>query len=75
MSYPHNSSLYLEVMVHKTRIRRVLIDGGANLSICTLNFIHALGYPEEEMYSSNKSTRKAYDQEERSSKGSVILPI
>jgi hypothetical protein len=43
ITHPHNSSLYLEVMIHRHRVRHVLIDGGVGLNICTLKLVHALG--------------------------------
>lgn len=40
----HNGPLHLEVLIHRRKVRRVLIDGGAGLNICTLSLIKALGY-------------------------------
>lgn len=39
----HNDPLHLEVFVHKHKIKRVLIDGGASLNICISNLVKALG--------------------------------
>ncbi|GLJ22222.1 hypothetical protein SUGI_0417710 [Cryptomeria japonica] len=72
---PHNAPLHIEAFLHKHRIKRVLIDGGVGLNICTLSTIKQLGYSEKAMNSTNKITIKAYDDEERSSKGTVTLPL
>lgn len=53
----------------------MLIDGGAGLNICTLKLICALGFSEESIDPRKKITIKAYDDEERSSKGIVMLAI
>lgn len=75
MSHPHNTPLHIEVIIYKHRVKRVLIDGGAGLNICTLKLIHALGFLEESIDPRKKITIKAYDDEERSSKGTMMLPI
>ena len=75
LTHPHNSALHIEVLIHKHRVKRVLIDGGAGLNICTLKLIRALGYSDEAIDTRRKITIKAYDEEERSSKGLIILPI
>ena len=75
ITHPHNSLLYLEVMIHRHKVRRVLIDGGASLNICTLKLIHALGLSENSIDPRRKITIKAYDDEERTSKGLIMLPI
>ncbi|GLJ04701.1 hypothetical protein SUGI_0001540 [Cryptomeria japonica] len=75
MSQPHNAPLHIEAFLHKHRIKRVLIDGGAGLNICTLSIIKQLGYSDKAMNSTNKITIKAYDDEECSSKGTVTLPL
>lgn len=71
----HNDALHLEAYIHKKRIRRVLIDGGAGLNICTLKLVKALGYFELHIDSSKRINIKAYDDEERPSKGIVALPV
>jgi hypothetical protein len=63
MTHPHNSSLYLEVMIHKHQIRHVLIDGGFGLNICTLKLVHALGLLDDSIDPRRKITIKAYDDE------------
>ncbi|GLJ42550.1 hypothetical protein SUGI_0882160 [Cryptomeria japonica] len=75
LSQPHNAPLHIEAFLHKHRIKRVLIDGGAGLNICTLNTIIQLGYSEKAVNATNKITIKAYDDEEHSSKGTVALPL
>lgn len=40
----YNEPIHLELFVHKKKIRRVLIDGGVGLNICTVNLIKVLGY-------------------------------
>jgi hypothetical protein len=62
-------------MIHQHRVRCVLIDGGAGLNICTLKLIHALGLSENFIDPWRKITIKAYDDEERTSKGLIMLPI
>lgn len=75
ISQPHNAPLHIEAFIHKHRIKRVLIDGGAGLNICTLSTIRQLGYSDKAVNSTNQITIKAYDDEEHSSKGTVILPL
>lgn len=52
-----------------------MIDGGVGLNICTLKLIRALGFSEESIDPHKKITIKAYDDEERSSKGTMVLSI
>lgn len=40
----HNDPLYLEVYVHKHKIRRVLVDDEVILNICTLKLVQTLGF-------------------------------
>lgn len=75
LSHPHNTPLHIEVLVYKHRVKRLLIDGRAGLNICTLKLIRALGFSEKSIDPCKKITIKAYDDEERSSKGTVMLPI
>lgn len=75
ITHPHNSLLYLEVMIHRHKVGCVLIDGGAGLNIYTLKLIHALGLSENSIDPRRKITIKAYDDEERTSKGLIMLPI
>ena len=73
--HPQNSLLHIEVFIHKNRVKRALVDGGVGLKIYTLNLVWALGYVEDVVDPKKKITIKYYDDEERSSKGMVILPI
>ncbi|GLJ30963.1 hypothetical protein SUGI_0618000 [Cryptomeria japonica] len=75
LQHPHNAPLHIEILIHKTRVKHVLIDSGAGLNICSLSLVRALGYSEDVVDVRKKITTKAYDEEERSSKGIVILPI
>ena len=52
-----------------------MVDGEAGLNICTFNLVKALGYTKDVVDPRKKITIKAYDDEERSSKGMVIIPI
>lgn len=75
MNHPHNAPLHIGVLIHKHRVKCVLIDGEAGLNICTLTLIHALGFLENAIDAKRKITIKDYDDEERSSLGIVVLPI
>lgn len=75
LSNPHNVALHIEVLIHKNCVKHVLIDGGAVLNICNLKLIHALGYSDNTIDARRKITIKEYDEEERSSKGLIVLPI
>ena len=39
LSHLHNLALHIEVMIHKTHVRHVLIDGGTGLNICSLRLL------------------------------------
>jgi len=39
----HNDALHIEVRIHKHIIKRVLIDGGSSLNLCTLKLLKHLG--------------------------------
>ena len=71
----HNDPLHLEVFVYNAKVRRVLIDGGARLNICTLKVVKGLGYSEEDVDSSQRIIIKAYDDGEYFSKGVIILLV
>lgn len=73
--HPHNSALHIEVLIHKHYVKHVLIDGGATLNICTLKLVCALGYSKNTIDPRRKIIIKAYDHEERSSQGLIVLPI
>ena len=44
LSHPHNLALHIEVMIHKTCVRHMLIDGGVGLNIYSLSLLKTLGY-------------------------------
>lgn len=71
----HNDPLQLEAFIDRKKVRRVLIDGGAGLNICTLHLIKALGYSEYYIDSTKRINIKAYDDEECPSKGMVTLLV
>ena len=75
INHPHNAALHIEVLIHKHHVKRVLIDGGTGLNICTLKLVYTLGYLENVIDPRRKITIKAYDDEERSSQGLIVLPI
>jgi hypothetical protein len=47
LSHPHIAALHIKVQIQKNHVKRVLIDGGAELSICTLKLIQALCFFEQ----------------------------
>lgn len=62
-------------MIHKHKVKHVLIDGGTRLNIYTYHLLTQLGFFENVIDLGKKITIKAYDEEERTSKGLVSLPI
>ena len=75
LSHPYNQTLHIEVLIQNRRVKRVLIDGGASLNICSYSLITQLGFSEMAIDPRKKITIKAYDEQERSSKGTIVLPI
>ena len=75
LSHPNNLSLHIKVMIHKTHVRHVLIDGGVGLNICSLSHLKMLGYSEKIIDTRRKIIIKAYDEVDRLSKGLAILPV
>lgn len=75
LNHPHNQPLHIEAMIHKHKVKHVLIDGGAGLNICTYSLLTQLGLSENVIDPCKKITIKSYDEEERTSKGLVSLPI
>lgn len=71
----HNDPIHLELFIHKAKVKRVLIDGGAGLNICTLKVIKGLGYSKEDEDPSCRIMIKFYDDGEGFSKGVIILPF
>lgn len=47
LQHPHNAPLQIEIPIHKMHVKRVLIDYGAGLNICSLSLVCALGYSED----------------------------
>ena len=72
---PQKSPLHIKVFIHRNRLKRALVDGGESLNIFTLNLVKAVGYTKDVVNPRKKINIKANDDEERSSKGMVILPI
>ena len=71
----HNVPLYLEVFIHKAKVRCVLIDGGGRLNIYTLNVVKGLGYSEEDVDPSHRIIINTYDDGEHFSKGVITLLV
>ena len=71
----HNLALHIEVMIHRTHVRRVLIEWGVGLNICSLSLLKTLGYSEQVIDTRRKVSIKSYDEAKRNSKGLVILPV
>jgi len=63
VSQPHNTPLHIVVFIHRHCIKRVLIDGGASLNICTLKLVLTSGFFEATVDPRKKITIKAYDEE------------
>lgn len=61
----HNHALHLEVLVHKNKFKRVLVDGGEGLNICSLKLIKNLGISEDSIEKGKGITIRAYDDQER----------
>ena len=75
LSHPYNQTLHIEVLIQNRRVKRVLIDGGVGLNICSYNLITQLGFSEMAIDPQKKITIKAYDEQEISSKATIVLPI
>lgn len=71
----HNDPLHLEVLIHKIKVRLVLVDGGAGLNICTLKLVKMFGFLEVCVETTKSIVINAYDDEEQSFKGVITLPI
>ena len=66
--------LRIAIMLANFAVKRVMIDNGSALNICTLKFIKQAGYTEADIIS-EVITIKAYDNLERTSEGTILLPI
>ena len=75
LSHPNNLSLHIKVMIYKTHVIHVLIDGSVGLNIFSLSHLKMLGYSEKIIDTRRKIIIKAYDEVERLSKGLAIPPI
>ena len=71
----HNSAFHLKVIIHKNKVKRVLVDGGVGLNICTLQLIKHLSYSKDTIEKTKRTTIKVYDNQERVSQGIIVLPI
>lgn len=71
----HNETLHIKVFIWKHKVRRVLVDGGAGLNICSLKLVKALGFFDACVDTTKIIVIKAYDDEESSSRGIITLPI
>ncbi|KAH9287954.1 hypothetical protein KI387_017133, partial [Taxus chinensis] len=60
--------------VTRRKIKRVLVDNGSGLNICTLKLVKQLGHTEEDL-ESHIITITAYDNAERESAGTITLPM
>lgn len=60
----HNDPLHLEVLIHKAKVRRVLVDRGVGLNIYTLKLVKALGFSEACVDTTKGIVIKVYDDEE-----------
>ena len=74
-SIHHNMLLHIEVLIQKHKIKRVLIDNGFSLNLCTLKMIHLLGLPEDFLDINKRITIKEYDEREIKSKGVIMFPL
>ena len=70
----HTLPLYIIIMVSNFVVKRVMIDNGSALNICTLKFIKQAGYTGANIIN-EVITIKAYDNLERTTKGTILLPI
>lgn len=61
-------------MVSYFIVKRVMIDNGFALNLCTLKLIKQVGYTEANIIN-EVITIKAYDNLERTTKGTIFLPI
>lgn len=71
----HNKPLHIEAIIHKKKIKRILIEGGSGLNLYTFKLLKHLGFSEDLIDPAGKITIKAYDDAERVSKGVVTFPL
>ena len=70
----HTLPLPISLMVSNFVVKRVMIDNGSALNICTLKFIKQAGYTEADIIN-EVITIKAYGNLERTIKKTILLPI
>lgn len=70
----HNLPLYIEVVVTRNKIKRVLMDNGSGFNIYTLNLVKQLGHTKADL-DSNIITITTYDNAEREPVGTITLPM
>lgn len=70
----HILPLRIAIMVSNFAVKRVMIDNGSALNICTLKFIKQAGYTEADIIS-EVITIKSYNNLERTTEGTILLPI
>ena len=75
LSHLHINQLHIEVMIGPKHVCHILINNGVILNIFSSSLITQLGYGDDCIDAHKKITIKAYDEEERRSKGLVMLPI
>lgn len=71
----HNKPLHIEALIHKHKVKCILIDGRSGLNLCTYKLIKQLGLSEDLVDTSGRITIKAYDDVERVSNGMITLHL
>ena len=70
----HTLPLRIAIMVSNFFLKRVMIDNGSTLNICTLKFIKQLGYTKANIIN-EVITIKAYVNLERTTGWTIMFPI
>ena len=70
----HTLLLRIAIMVSNFVVKRVMIDNGSTLNICTLKFIKQVGYTKANIIN-EVITIKAYDNLEITIEGTILFPI
>jgi hypothetical protein len=63
--------LHLEVWIQSTKVKRVLIDGGARFNIFSLKVLKALGISKDSIEKGKGIIIRAYDDQEWVSQGTI----
>lgn len=71
----YNRALHLKVWIQSTKVKRVLVDSGVGLNICSLKVLKILGISKDSIEKGKGITIKAYDDQEWVSQGTTQLPI